>query len=153
MRRLDCAFVVCKQRKVRVSLVYVHMMLKPKLPGVRLATRLKSLHKRSIPDSAGGCCCFTVSFLAVTFTEVWSFSFFSGTDSFKLVNSKHILISTNSFYAFFPNSLALSRSFEMISDATTPVAIFVRGSGLLCSLFLSNSNGFPDLSVMTDLML
>ena len=40
MRRLICAFVARNQEKVRVSRVYAHMMLKPRLPGLRLATRL-----------------------------------------------------------------------------------------------------------------
>ena len=39
MRRLICAFVV-RNQEVGVSRVYAHMMLRPRLPGLRLATRL-----------------------------------------------------------------------------------------------------------------
>ena len=39
----------CSQsRKVRVSRVFVHMMLKPRLPGLRLATRLPVRKKKHL---------------------------------------------------------------------------------------------------------
>ena len=40
MRRLVCASVVCKQHSHGFLRVEAHMMLKPRLPGLRLAYKL-----------------------------------------------------------------------------------------------------------------
>ena len=64
------------------------------------------------------------------------------------MESEPILVSTKSIKDHFPFSFASLSFFEILSVATAPLAIFVRGSGESGYLSVPNSNSFPNLSVL-----
>ena len=60
------------------------------------------------------------------------------------------IILKTAFHLFLPQ---VSFFFEILAVATMLVALFVRDSGELDSLSVSNSNGFRNLSIITDKIL